>query len=52
MAHIKAMKSFKHLDSSIHGRLLKIYDLEDASEERAIETYRMVKEMMEYLQVS
>jgi len=47
---MKAMKSFKHPDSSIYDRLLKIYDLEDASEERATETYKMVKEMMEYLQ--
>ena len=43
---IKEMKSLKHPDSSIYDRLLKIYDLEDASEERAIETYKMVKEMM------
>ena len=46
---MKEMKSLKHPDSSIYDRLLKIYDLEDASEERAIETYEMVKEMMEYL---
>ena len=43
---IKEMKSLKHPDSSTHDGLLKIYDLEDASEERAIETYEMVKEMM------
>jgi RNA polymerase sigma-70 factor (ECF subfamily) len=49
---MKAMKSFKHPDSSIYDRLLKIYDLEDANEERAIETHRMVEEMMKYLQVS
>ena len=46
---MKEMKSLKHPDSSIYNRLLKIYDLEDASEERATETYEMVKEMMEYL---
>jgi hypothetical protein len=44
---MKEMKSFKHPDSSIYGRLLKIYDLEDASAERAVETYKLVKEMMD-----